>query len=142
MGSYAMKTRTLIVTQKDKERLQALMFDNRTDIQSRPYFKALKQELEHAQVVDSKDIPADVVTMNSTVKVRPEGSKRTQTFTVVYPEHADIDEDKISILAPIGTALLGYREGDEVEWEVPAGKRKFTIEKVTYQPEAAGDLDA
>ncbi len=136
-----MKTRTLIVTQKDLERLQALMFDNRTDAHARPYFKALKQELEQAQVVESKDIPADVVTMNSTVKVRPEGSKKLQTYTLVYPEHADIDQDKISILAPIGTALLGYREGDEQEWEVPAGKRKFTIEKITYQPEAAGDLD-
>jgi len=136
-----MKTRTLIVTKKDLEKLQALVFDNRTDTHARPYLRALKQELEHAQVVDSSEIPADVVTMNSTVKVRSEGSKRPQTFTVVYPEHADIDEDKISILAPIGTALLGYREGDEVEWEVPAGKRKFTIEKVTYQPEAAGDLD-
>src|SRR5690606_18931995 len=108
-------TRTIIVTQKDLDRLKALVEDYRGDAEARPYVQALKRELEQAQVVESKDIPADVVTMNSTVKGRSEGAKRGQNMTIVYPEQADIDDDKISVLAPIGTALLGYRAGDEVE---------------------------
>lgn len=134
-------TRTLIVTQKDLDRLKALLENYRGDADTRPYIQALKQELEQAQIVESKDIPPNVVTMNTTVKVRSDGAKRGQTMTIVYPERADIDEDRISVLAPLGTALLGYREGDVVEWEVPAGRRKFTIEKIVYQPEASGDVD-
>lgn len=141
MTTSATNTRKIMITQKDLDRLTTLMTDYRGDAASRPYFKLLKNELDNAQVVASEDIPADVITMNSTVKVRSDDAKRAQTFTIVYPEYADIDQDKISILAPIGTALLGYRVGDEVQWEVPAGLRKFTIDKITYQPEAAGDMD-
>lgn len=133
------KTHRLMITQKDRDRLVKLMTDYQGDEASRPYFKMLQQELDHAQIVDSKEIPADVVTMNSTVKVRVGDSKQMETFTIVYPERADLDEDRISILAPIGTALLGYRVGDEVQWEVPAGVRTFKIEAITYQPEAAGE---
>jgi regulator of nucleoside diphosphate kinase len=60
--------------------------------------------------------------------------------TLVFPAHADIASGKLSILSPIGTALLGYSEGDKIEWNVPAGKRRIQIEKILYQPEAAGDL--
>ena len=132
--------RQLMVTRKDMERLTTLMEDFRGDASSRPYFKALKQELTQAKVMEPADIPADVVTMNSTVQIRNVDAKRSQKVTVVYPQDADIDEDKISVLAPLGTALLGYRAGDEVQWEVPAGLRTFRIEKILYQPEAAGDL--
>ena len=60
--------------------------------------------------------------------------------TLVFPADADIDAGKLSVLSPVGTALLGYAEGDTVEWEVPAGKRRIRIEKILYQPEAAGDF--
>src|SRR5690606_14284121 len=100
-SSNVTSTRPLMITQKDLDKLTTLMEDYRGDAASRPYFKALKKELANALVVTSEEIPADVVTMNSTVKVRSGDAKRAQTFTIVYPEYADIDEDKISILAPI-----------------------------------------
>lgn len=133
--------RQLMVSRKDMERLTTLMEEYRGDASSQPYFKALKRELTQATILEPTDMPADVVTMNSTVQIRNLDAKRSQKVTVVYPQDADIDEDKISILAPIGTALLGYRAGDEVQWEVPAGLRTFRIEKILYQPEAAGDFD-
>jgi len=64
---------------------------------------------------------------------------KDEVYQVVYPEDIDIEENKISILAPIGTAILGYKLGDIIEWQVPAGLRRLKIKKVLYQPEAAGD---
>src|SRR5699024_9296539 len=101
----------------------------------------LQQELDHAEVVEQGQVPADAVTMNTTFQVRVGGSKRAQTWTVVYPQDADMDENRISVLAPLGTALLGYRAGDTVQWDVPAGRREYHITKILHQPEAAGELD-
>jgi regulator of nucleoside diphosphate kinase len=63
------------------------------------------------------------------------------TYTLVFPRDANVDEGRISILAPLGTAILGYRVGEEFEWDVPSGKRRLRIAKVLYQPEAAGHYD-
>jgi len=92
-------------------------------------------------VVDSKDIPPDVVTINSTLQIRDLDSGEEMMFTVVSPFNADVSQGKISLLAPVGSAVLGYRSGDVVEWRVPAGLKRLKIERVLYQPEAAGDLD-
>ena len=81
----------------------------------------------------------DVVTMNSEVLVRDLDSKKEMTVTLVFPSEADLEQGKISILAPVGTALLGYRVGDTIEWKVPGRVRRLRVEKVLYQPEAAGD---
>ena len=64
-----------------------------------------------------------------------------ETYTLVYPENMDMSQGKVSILAPIGTAMLGYRVGDVFEWEVPAGNRRLKVEKLLYQPEDSGDFD-
>lgn len=76
--------------------------------------------------------------MNSRLRVRDVDSGRDLTLTIVFPSDADLEQGKISIVAPIGTALLGYRVGDTVEWRVPAGVRRLKIEEILYQPEAAG----
>ena len=76
--------------------------------------------------------------MNSTVRLRLMGSKEVETYTLVYPEGADIAEGKLSVLAPIGTAILGYRVGDIVQWQVPSGEIKLRIEELVYQPERDG----
>ena len=137
-----MKTRTIAVTSKDLERLRELIRHSRKSrTEDREYLLALEQELSHAEVVEPGAIPPDVITMNSTVLVRADGSRRAQTWTIVYPEDADMDEDRISVLAPLGTALLGYRTGDTVEWDVPAGRRRYHIVKIMRQPEAAGEFD-
>jgi regulator of nucleoside diphosphate kinase len=97
----------------------------------------LERELDRGKIVDSKNIPPDVITMNSAVQLRDLDSEEDLVFKLVFPSDANVKENKISILAPIGTALLGYRVGDIIEWEVPAGRRKLEIKKVIYQPEAS-----
>ena len=80
--------------------------------------------------------------MNSTVRLRDLETGEEETYTLVYPDEADIGENKLSVLAPVGTALLGYRAGDVVEWPVPAGVRRFRIEEVVSQPRGARALTA
>lgn len=68
-------------------------------------------------------------------------SGESNTYSLVFPTEADFAEGKISVLAPIGTAILGYRQGDTIEWPVPSGLCKLKVEEIVYQPEAAGDSD-
>src|SRR5690606_11479742 len=103
------------------------------------YLAKLQAELDRAVVVASEDVADDVITMNSTVVLVDLDTQEEETYTLVFPEDADISQGKISILAPIGTALLGYEVGDVIEWDVPAGKRRLRVAEITYQPEAAGD---
>ncbi len=133
-----MKKRKIVVTSNDKIRLKKL-FASTIGFRSRDLktVKDLLGELDRAEVADDNNIDRHVITMNSTVLIEDIQTKKEYTYTIVYPEYADSTENKISIIAPIGTALLGYREGDTVEWEVPAGNRKLRIKKIIYQPEAA-----
>jgi regulator of nucleoside diphosphate kinase len=98
----------------------------------------LINELHSASVVDPHEVPPDVVTMNSIVKISFLDSDKTMQFQIVYPGAADIKENKISIFSPVATALIGYRVSDEIEWIVPSGLTKIKIEEIVYQPEAAG----
>ena len=135
-----MKTeqRTIYITQADMKRLQSLIESMRS---SREDLKALRTELEHASVVPPNEIPQDVVTMNSKAKIRDLESNEIMTYTLVFPSQANVDDGKISVLAPIGTAMLGHRVGEEFEWHVPAGMVRLSVEKVLYQPEAAGHFN-
>ena len=135
-----MKTeqRTIYITQADMKRLQSLIESMKS---SREDLKALRSELEHAYVVPPSEIPQDVVTMNSKAKIRDLESGETMTYTLVFPSQANVDDGKISVLAPIGTAMLGHRVGEEFEWHVPAGMVRLRVEEVLYQPEAAGHFN-
>lgn len=99
----------------------------------------LEKELYRAVLVEPKDIPHDVITMNSTVSLTDTVSGEKMTYTLVFPSAANITDNKLSILAPLGMALLGYRKGDIIEWAVPSGVRKLKVNEIVYQPEAAGD---
>jgi regulator of nucleoside diphosphate kinase len=101
----------------------------------------LLKELAAAQIVAPKDVPENVVTMNSVVKVSFLDTGKQLEFQIVYPAKANIKDKKISIFSPIATALLGYRVSDEIEWLVPAGPTKIRIDEILYQPEASGDYD-
>jgi regulator of nucleoside diphosphate kinase len=101
----------------------------------------LERELDRAHVVDSKAIPKDVVTMNSRVRFADVCTGDERVCTLVFPGDANIDQNKISVLAPIGTAMLGYRVGDTIEWRVPSGDKQVRIEEILYQPEAVGRYD-
>lgn len=101
----------------------------------------LLQELDAAKIVEPQAIPSDVVTMNSIVKLSFLNNDKTIQFQIVYPEQANIKENKISIFSAIATALIGYKVNDEVEWIVPAGLTRIRIDEIIYQPEAAGNFD-
>jgi regulator of nucleoside diphosphate kinase len=87
----------------------------------------LEIELKKAKVVDKEELPSDVVRLNSIVTIKEEKENKVMELTVVTPEKANIKERLISIMSPIGTALIGFRKGQQVKWKVPAGKKTFTI---------------
>ncbi len=101
----------------------------------------LLKELNSAKIVEPNKIPADIVTMNSIVKINFLKTNKEVKFQIVYPDQANIRENKISIFSPIATALIGYKVSDEIEWIVPSGLTKIRIEEIIYQPEAMGDYD-
>lgn len=101
--------------------------------------KNLISELNGAKIVEPEEIPGNVVTMNSIVKISFIESGKQIQFQIVYPAQANLRENKISIFSPIATALIGYAIGNEIEWIVPTGPTKIRIDDIIYQPEAAGD---
>ncbi len=128
----------IIMSSLDAERLDALL-DAMPD-NAFPGKAALEAELDRAEVVDPKDVPSTVVTMNSTVKFKVASSAEEFCLTLVYPKDVDPKADNISILAPVGSALLGLSQGDEIEWPKPGGGvLRVRIEEVIYQPERAGE---
>ena len=131
-----MDTRLIYITEADMKRLRPLIEVLKN---SRDDLRDLESELEHAHVVAPADVPPDVVTMNSKARLRDLETGDEMTYTLVFPDKASIDDGKISVVAPIGTAMLGHRVGDEFAWEVPAGPVRLRVEEVLYQPEAAGD---
>jgi len=97
---------------------------------SRKEAEELESELKRARVVSKEELPDDVVRLNSSVTIKDEKENRVLQVTVVTPEKADIKQWKISILSPIGTALIGFSKGQRVAWRVPAGKKTFSIREV------------
>jgi regulator of nucleoside diphosphate kinase len=99
----------------------------------------LQHELDRATVVPSEEIPHDVITMRSTALLKDVDTGEDMKLTLVFPEDANPSEGKISIFAPIGTAMLGYRIGDTFTWETPDGDCTLRVERILFQPEASGD---
>jgi regulator of nucleoside diphosphate kinase len=136
-----MKARAIFVTKPDLKRLHDALIEQRAASGSGEHLAKLQSELEEAVIVEAAAIPGDVVTMHSTVELTDLDTGETEVHTLVFPEEADMAQGKLSVLAPIGTAVLGYRVGDAFEWKVPAGVRRLRVSKVLYQPEASGDWD-
>jgi regulator of nucleoside diphosphate kinase len=129
-------TPSLTITRLDLQRLQHLL-DSLDDFG--PGAVALQAELDRADVVGHDEVPAGVVTMNSRVHCREESSGKDYHLTLVYPQDAGGD-GKVSILAPVGSALLGLSVGQHIDWTAPSGKvLKLTLLAVEYQPQAAGE---
>ena len=136
-GGKGVDGRAIYVAHEDRVRLEGLLRRaTNANAQEGRYLASLAGELARARVMPRARIPASVVTMNAAVRLRDLETGEEETYTLVFPEEADIDENKVSVLAPVGTALLGYRAGDVIEWPVPAGLRKFRIEAV-FPPEPA-----
>lgn len=133
--------RKIIVTEEDKTRLQKIVSDIvQHSINGKEHVRHLEAELENAKVVAPGRVPPDVVTMNSKVLLSI-GDSEEDSYTLVYPKEADFSDNKISVLAPIGTAILGYKEGDMVKWAVPDGVEEIRVIKILYQPESSGDFE-
>lgn len=131
--------RQIYITSFDLQRLQDHL-DN-LDLNTRKQFHALEGEINRAKIVEPKKVPENVITMNSRVIYRDVEDESNSEITLVFPEQSDVGQGRMSVLSPIGTALLGYAVGDELEWAVPGGTRRLKIEELLYQPESAGDLD-
>lgn len=135
--------RKIFITAHDKARLERLLMEGEASGgRDRKDIQAMAAELARAEVVSPQEVPANVVTMNSQVRLVDTDSQEDMVYSLVFPHDSDAAEGRISVLAPIGTAMLGYAEGDVIEWAVPAGTRHLRIEKIVYQPEAAGDFSA
>jgi regulator of nucleoside diphosphate kinase len=134
-----MEPRDIHITDYDLTRLKELLHVGISFAErDRELLEALQGELDRAHIVEPTAVPQDVVTMNSRVRLTDAETNEEQVYTVVFPSDANVEQRKISVLAPIGTAILGYRVGDRVEWRVPGGIKKLRIEEILYQPEAAG----
>lgn len=119
----------IYITEKDKSRLLSLIADIvQQDVDGKSYVRQLEEELLKAQTVSEHELPFDVVTMNSTVHLSLDG--QDETVTLVYPDDVDVTGNKISVLSPIGTAILGCRKGETFEWEINGQLTGIQIKEV------------
>ena len=131
------------MTATDHEDLSyAIAAAGKLSARGRAELSALERELARAEIVASEDIPTNVVTMNSRAELLDLETGERMEFTLVFPIDANIEADRISVLAPLGTAMLCYRVGDEFKWKVPYGERRLKVNAVHFQPEAALALAA
>ena len=131
------KRPVIILTSQDFDRLEALLDASPT--MAFPGKAELRAELDRAEITEPQDVPPNVVTMNSKVRFALE-SGETFSLTLVYPKDMDGSAERISIFAPVGSALLGLTEGDYIEWPRPGGGvMKVHLVEVLYQPERAGE---
>jgi regulator of nucleoside diphosphate kinase len=137
-----MADRDIFITEEDHEKLTQLL-EGARQRQHRDlgHVEQLDTELDRAHIVPAGEIPPDVVTMNSQVVLRDLDTGDEIMLTLVFPHEANVDQHKVSVLAPLGTAVLGYRSADIIEWQVPGGTRRLRVERVLYQPEAAVSKD-
>jgi regulator of nucleoside diphosphate kinase len=131
----------LVLSRLDVERIEALLEQTSSNSLNT---SALQDELARAEILDPANMPANVITMNSTARVRLEDAvlgDHDHELTLVYPRDADGRTDKVSILAPVGSALLGLRVGDAIDWPMPGGRNaRLHVLAIRYQPESAGEL--
>jgi len=137
-----MAEREIYITEYDMERLMTLIEGTRIKARrNRENLDMLEKELLRGKLVSLENVPKDVVTMNSKVIIRDLENDELTTYDLVFPAEANISDNKVSVLAPLGMALLGYRIGDIIEWKMPSGVKKLQVKDVLYQPEAAGRFD-
>lgn len=133
------KKTAITLSRLDVERIENLL--EAPALHDSPVAKRLHAEIDRASIVEPRDMPGDVVSMNSSADCVDESSDKHYTLTLVYPKEADADAGRISVLAPVGSALLGLRVGQSIDWPGQGGRTlKLKVIAIHYQPEAAGDL--
>lgn len=138
-GNLAAAVSDIHITEADSNRLRRLITAarDRDDADERE-LESLAFEIERAIILPSQQVSRDVVTMNSRARLRL--NEETTEISLVYPRHADGSSENVSVFSPLGTAILGFKEGDLIDWGDPDDRLRIRIEKVLYQPEAAGDF--
>jgi len=136
----------LVVTRADGRRLQQMIGSLRASQRTirdpyESYLGALERQLARTPVVPEAEVNDDVVTMNSKICVRELDTGKRQALKLVYDADADTFGERVSVLAPLGAAILGARVGDVVEWQSRRGPRRLRIDRILFQPEAAGEFD-
>ena len=127
-------TTPVIITRTDYEILNSYVKNlHGMQVNERENFSKLSGELKKAQIVEDDSMPADIVRLGSTVVIKDLITRRDMTVTIVLPSKADIKQKKVSVLAPVGTALIGFRKGQTVSWNVPSGKKDFKIVDVNNE---------
>ena len=140
MIAQVMPEKGIVITAADFDRLHGLIESPRYRTTHATLLLNLKEELGRGKVIRADRVPRNVVTMRSQVCVHDLSSDERENYTLVYPEEADINAGKLSVLAPLGAALLGTRAGQIVKIDAPTGQRRLRAERILYQPEAIGDL--
>lgn len=137
-GNMETKVRTMLITKTDIGRLRLLLHSGKRFLtKNHNHLVLLEEELERAEVVSPERIPPDVITMNSQVRIHDLDAGRQTVYTLVFPGDADVAKNKISVFAPFGAALLGYRVGDLLECAVPGAKKRLRVKEIVSQPDAA-----
>jgi regulator of nucleoside diphosphate kinase len=125
-----MTHRAIVITRTDAARLRDLLAARARVQLDQDHLHELAEELEQARIAEPDEVPADVITLHTRVRVLDLVSGERQELTLVLPRESDAGAGRISVLAPLGTALLGYRVGDEVQWRMPGGLRRLRVESV------------
>jgi regulator of nucleoside diphosphate kinase len=128
----------IIVTAPDYAELSSVItFTGKVSQRAKWELRLLENELKRARIVAPEDVPPDVITMNARAELLDLESGEPMEFTLVLQADANINDGKISVLAPLGTAMLGHRVGEEFVWHVPHGLRRLKVIKLHFQPEAS-----
>jgi len=125
-----------ITTPDHAELSSVIAFTGKVSTRAKWELRLLENELKRARIVPAEEIPPDVITMNTRAEFLDLESGERMQLTLVLPSDANINDGKVSVLAPLGTAMLGYRVGDEFEWPVPYGLRRLKVMHIHFQPEA------
>jgi len=129
------KVRTMLITKTDIGRLRPLLHRAKRFLsRNHSHLELLEQELERAEVVSAEKIPPDVITMNSQVRIQDLDAGRQTVYTLVFPGDADVAKNRISVFAPFGAALLGYRVGDLLECAAPGARKRLRVKEIVSQP--------
>ena len=132
-------TPAIVISSLDLERIESLL--EQPLHRDSPGATALRAELARANVLDPSEMPGDVITMNSVATFVDESSDESREISLVYPRDADTAASKISVFAPVGSAMLGLRVGQSIDWKVPGGRSlRLRVTGISFQPEASGQL--
>ena len=132
-------TPAIVISSLDLERIESLL--EQPPHRDSPGSTALRAELARANVLDPAEMPGDVITMNSVATFVDESSDESREISLVYPRDADTAINKISVFAPVGSAMLGLRVGQSIDWKVPGGRSlRLRVTGISFQPEASGQF--